>query len=65
MAERMGVPIALQRVVTVVPTFLIDGRRLEGVPSADDLNRLLSDAAVVRYWVRGCRRGSARLCVRL
>jgi hypothetical protein len=65
MAEWMRVLIVLQRVVTVVPTFLIDGKRLEGMPSAEGLNRLLNGAAVVRYGVRGCRRGSARLCVRL
>ncbi|MGH3767300.1 MAG: DsbA family oxidoreductase [Pseudonocardiaceae bacterium] len=34
--------------ITVVPTFLIDGRRLEGVPSAEALHRLLNGAVAVR-----------------
>ncbi|MGH3900888.1 MAG: DsbA family oxidoreductase [Pseudonocardiaceae bacterium] len=34
--------------ITVVPTFLFDGQRLEGMPSAEGLSRLLNGAAVVR-----------------
>ncbi len=34
--------------ITVVPTFLIEGRRLEGMPSAEALHRLLNDAVAVR-----------------
>ncbi|MGH3837634.1 MAG: DsbA family oxidoreductase [Pseudonocardiaceae bacterium] len=39
---------ARQLQITVVPTFLFDGQRLEGVPSAEGLNRLLNGAAAVR-----------------
>lgn len=39
---------ARQLQITVVPTFLFDGQRLEGMPSAEGLNRLLNGAAVVR-----------------
>ena len=34
--------------ITTVPTFLVDGRRLEGVPSAEALHRLLNDAVAVQ-----------------
>ncbi len=34
--------------ITAVPTFLVDGRRLEGVPSAEALHRLLNDAVALR-----------------
>ncbi|MGH3931975.1 MAG: DsbA family oxidoreductase [Pseudonocardiaceae bacterium] len=34
--------------ITVVPTFLVDGQRLEGMPSAESLHRLLDDRASVR-----------------
>ncbi|MGH3911841.1 MAG: DsbA family oxidoreductase [Pseudonocardiaceae bacterium] len=34
--------------ITVVPTFLVDGQRLEGMPSAESLHRLLDGAAVLR-----------------
>ncbi|MBV9729222.1 MAG: DsbA family oxidoreductase [Pseudonocardiales bacterium] len=34
--------------ITTVPTLLVDGRRLEGVPSAEALHRLLNDAVVLR-----------------
>ncbi|HEV7450518.1 MAG TPA: DsbA family oxidoreductase [Pseudonocardiaceae bacterium] len=34
--------------ITVVPTFLFDGQRLEGIPSAESLHRLLNGAVVVR-----------------
>jgi predicted DsbA family dithiol-disulfide isomerase len=34
--------------ITTVPTFLIDGRRLEGVPSAEALHRLLNEAVALR-----------------
>jgi predicted DsbA family dithiol-disulfide isomerase len=33
--------------ITVVPTFLVDGRRLEGVPSAEALHRLLNGAVAI------------------
>jgi predicted DsbA family dithiol-disulfide isomerase len=33
--------------ITVVPKFLFYGRRLEGMPSAEGLNRLINGAAVV------------------
>ncbi|MGH3946619.1 MAG: DsbA family oxidoreductase [Pseudonocardiaceae bacterium] len=39
---------AWQLQITVVPTFLLDGQWLEGMPSAEGLNRLLNGAAVVR-----------------
>jgi len=34
--------------ITVVPTFLFGGQRLEGMPSAEGLHRLFNGAAVVR-----------------
>jgi predicted DsbA family dithiol-disulfide isomerase len=34
--------------ITTVPTFLVDGRRLEGVPSAEALHRLLNGAVALR-----------------
>ncbi len=33
--------------ITVVPTFLVDGRRLEGMPSAEALYRLLTGAVAI------------------
>ena len=39
---------ARQLQITVVPTFLIDGRRLEGMPSAESLHRLLDGAVALR-----------------
>jgi predicted DsbA family dithiol-disulfide isomerase len=34
--------------ITTVPTFLVDGRRLEGVPSAESLHRLLHGEVALR-----------------
>jgi predicted DsbA family dithiol-disulfide isomerase len=34
--------------ITTVPTLLVDGRRLEGVPSAQDLHRLLNGLVALR-----------------
>jgi predicted DsbA family dithiol-disulfide isomerase len=34
--------------ITTVPTFLVDGRRLEGMPSAEALHRLLNDVVALR-----------------
>lgn len=34
--------------ITVVPTFIVERRRLEGMPSAESLHRLLDNAATVR-----------------
>jgi predicted DsbA family dithiol-disulfide isomerase len=34
--------------ITAVPTFLVDGRRLEGMPTAEALHRLLTDAVALR-----------------
>ncbi len=34
--------------ITTVPTLLVDGRRLEGVPSAEALHRLLNGAVALR-----------------
>jgi predicted DsbA family dithiol-disulfide isomerase len=34
--------------ITTVPTFLVDGRRLKGVPSAEALHRLLNGAVALR-----------------
>lgn len=34
--------------IAVVPTFLIEGQRLEGMPSAESLHRLLDGAAALR-----------------
>jgi predicted DsbA family dithiol-disulfide isomerase len=34
--------------ITVVPTFIIEGRRLEGMPSAEALHRLLDGAVALR-----------------
>jgi predicted DsbA family dithiol-disulfide isomerase len=34
--------------ITVVPTFIIEGRRLEGMPSAEALHRLLNGAVALR-----------------
>jgi len=34
--------------ITTVPTFLVDGRRLEGMPSAEALYRLLTDVVALR-----------------
>lgn len=34
--------------ITAVPTFIIENRRLEGMPSAESLHRLLDDTATVR-----------------
>ncbi|MGH3770634.1 MAG: DsbA family oxidoreductase [Pseudonocardiaceae bacterium] len=34
--------------ITTVPTLLVEGRRLEGVPSAEALHRLLNEAVVLR-----------------
>lgn len=39
---------AQQLQITVVPTFLIDGRRLEGIPTAESLHRLLNGLAALR-----------------
>jgi predicted DsbA family dithiol-disulfide isomerase len=34
--------------ITTAPTFLVDGRRVEGVPSAEALHRLLNSAVALR-----------------
>lgn len=34
--------------ITAVPTFIVEGRRLEGMPSAEGMHRLLDDTATVR-----------------
>jgi predicted DsbA family dithiol-disulfide isomerase len=47
-AHQQALRRARQLQITVVPTFLFGGQRLEGMPSAEGLNRLLNSAAVVR-----------------
>jgi predicted DsbA family dithiol-disulfide isomerase len=47
-AHQQALRRARQLQITVVPTFLFGGQRLEGMPSAEGLNRLLHSAAVVR-----------------
>ena len=47
-AHQQALRRARQLQITVVPTFLFGGPRLEGMPSAEGLNRLLNSAAVVR-----------------
>ncbi len=47
-AHQQALHRARQLQITVVPTFLFDGQPLEGMPSAEGLNRLLSGTAVVR-----------------
>jgi predicted DsbA family dithiol-disulfide isomerase len=39
---------ARQLQITVVPTFLFDGQRLEGMPTAEGLHRLLNSAVALR-----------------
>lgn len=46
--HRQALRRAEQLQVTVVPMFLVEDRRLEGVPSAEGLHRLLDGAAVIR-----------------
>lgn len=47
-AHQQALRRAAQLQITVVPTFLFDGQRLEGTPSAESLHRLLNGAVVVR-----------------
>jgi predicted DsbA family dithiol-disulfide isomerase len=47
-AHQQALRRARQLQITVVPTFLFGGQRLEGMPTAEGLNRLLNSAAVVR-----------------
>jgi predicted DsbA family dithiol-disulfide isomerase len=47
-AHQQALRRARQLQITVVPTFLFGGQRLEGMPSAEGMNRLLNSAAVVR-----------------
>ncbi len=47
-AHEQALRRARQMQITIVPTFLFDGQRLEGMPSAESLHRLLNGAAVVR-----------------
>jgi predicted DsbA family dithiol-disulfide isomerase len=47
-AHRQALRRARQLQITAVPTFLFGGQRLEGMPSAEGMNRLLNSAAVVR-----------------
>jgi predicted DsbA family dithiol-disulfide isomerase len=47
-AHQQALRRARELEITVVPTFLVDGRRHEGVPSAEALHRLLNGAVAIR-----------------
>ena len=47
-AHQQALRRARELEITTVPTLLIDGQRLEGVPSAEALHRLLNDVVALR-----------------
>ena len=47
-AHQQALRRARELEITVVPTFIIEGRRLEGMPSAEALHRLLDGAVALR-----------------